>query len=136
MDHNRLLHSASFILIDFKRNDCRDGEDQLVVGVGRPDGCTDPLRRPCAWIVLADHVVDFAEFGQLALHWIIEDRQARHFDDAALDRIHKTEIGDNPGKQPTFGIARATQEERRRGYIVHGVDAGILDRRQMIEQPP
>jgi hypothetical protein len=35
MDHNRLLHSASFILIGFKRNDCRDGEDQLVVGVRR-----------------------------------------------------------------------------------------------------
>ncbi len=49
---------------------------------------------------------------------IIRDRDARQFDDAALDRIHQAEIGDDPGKQGSLSIARATQEKRRRRQIV------------------
>jgi hypothetical protein len=33
---------------------------------------------------------------------------------AALDRIHQTEIGNHPGKQGSFSVPRTAQEERRR----------------------
>ena len=61
---------------------------------------------------------------------------AGHLDDAGLDGVDQREVGDDPGEERPFGIARAAQEERRGRQVVdrldadlglHGLDAGNPD---------
>ena len=76
---------------------------------------------------------EIAEHRHLAAGDVVRDRDARQFDDAALDGIHQREVAHRPREQRAFGVAGAAQEERRRGQIddaadaelaVHGFEAG------------
>ena len=39
--------------------------------------------------------------------------------------FHQREITDRPGEERSFGPARSTEEERRRGEVVDGADAKL-----------
>jgi hypothetical protein len=51
---------------------------------------------------------------------IVGDRDPRHLDDAAFDRVNQREIRDDPGKKKAFVVARAAQKERRRRDVIDG----------------
>ena len=67
--------------------------------------------------VLADVLPEIAEDGQLVAGDVFGHRNARQFDDAALDGVHEGEVAHSPGKERAFGITRAAQEEGCGGEI-------------------
>ena len=75
--------------------------------------------------VLADAQPEVAVGRLLAGHGVVGHRHAGHLDDAGLDGVDQGEIGNHPGKERAFGIARAAQEERRGRKIVDGLHADL-----------
>ncbi len=73
--------------------------------------------------ILGDVPVHVAELRQLALDGVVEHRQARHLDDAALDGVEQAEIGRHPREQSALGITRAPEEEGGCRDVVDGPDA-------------
>ncbi len=82
-------------------------------------------------------VPEIAEHGHVVAGDVVGYGNARQFDDAAFDGVHEREIGHGPGKERAFGIAGATQEERRSGKVYHPREADFaLDGLQAIDPEP
>ena len=87
--------------------------------------------------VLADIFPEGAVHQVFRLRGIICDRDARHFDDAALDGVGQREIRDDPGKQHALAIAGTAEKERRGGQIVDRPDADLaLNSFQAVDPDP
>ncbi len=67
--------------------------------------------------VLADVLPEVAEHRHLVAGDVLRDGDARQLDDAALDGVHEREVAHRPREERAFGVARAAEEERRRGEI-------------------
>ena len=68
--------------------------------------------------VFADVFPQVAEHRHLFTGDVLSHRHTRQLDNAAFDGVHQREVAHGPGEQRAFGIARATEEERR-GRQVH-----------------
>ncbi len=77
-------------------------------------GCHRTTGAPAAAREIGAHVlVDVTEDWLVALNDIVMCRDARNHDDAALDRVHKREVRDHPGKKFTLPVAGTAQEKWR-----------------------
>ena len=83
----------------------------------------------------------FAEHRHLIAGDVFRHRDARQFDDAALDGVHEREVAHRPREQRALGIAGAAQEEWRRGQVddaaepelaVHRFEAGNPKARRLV----
>src|SRR6185369_6211257 len=70
-----------------------------------------------------DMLVDDAVGGLVALHRVVDDRDAGDLDDAGLDGVDEGEVGDDPGEEDALGVAGTLEVERGRGNVVDGADA-------------
>ncbi len=85
----------------------------------------------------ADVLPQVAKHGHFATGDVVGNRHPRQFDDAALDCVHQREVAHRPWEQRSLGIARATQEEGRRGQVDHPRDAELaVDRLQPGDPQP
>ena len=68
---------------------------------------------------------EVAELRHVPAGDVVGNGHARQFDDAAFDGVHQREVAHRPREQRSFGVARAAQEERRRGEVHHAGDAEL-----------
>ena len=73
--------------------------------------------------VLADVLPEVAVDRHLVTGNVFGDRHARQLDDAAFDGIHQREVAHRPGKERAFGVAGATQKERRRREVEDALES-------------
>ena len=62
----------------------------------------------------------------LPLHRVVGDGNAGNLDDARLDGVDEREVGDDPGEEVPFPIARAAEEEGGRRQVVEAADADLV----------
>ena len=80
---------------------------------------------------VADMDPEVAILGIFAGHRVIGDGDPGNLDDPGLDGVHEREVGNDPGEQGPFGIARAFEIERRGGQVINRLHADFpMDRLQ------
>src|SRR5579871_943594 len=72
-----------------------------------------------------DVLPEIAEDGYVGARDVIGHGDAGEFDDAALDGVHEREVAHGPVKESAFVVARAAQEEGRRGQVKDAGDAQL-----------
>src|SRR5271157_4292733 len=76
--------------------------------------------------LLADSRPEVAVGRLIPLHRVVGDGNAGNLDDARLDGVDEREVGDDPGKEVAFPIARAAEEEGGRRQVVEAADADLI----------
>src|SRR5208337_2203379 len=75
---------------------------------------------------LADSGPEVAVGRLIPLHRVVGDGNAGNLDDARLDGVDEREVGDDPGKEVPFPIARAPEEEGGRRQVLEAADADLV----------
>ena len=81
---------------------------------------------PLAGKLFPDSRPEVAVGRLLALHRVVGDGNAGNLDDARLDGVDEREVGDDPGEEVPFPVARAAEEERGRRQVVEAPDADLV----------
>jgi hypothetical protein len=85
--------------------------------------------------LLADAGPEVAIGRLIAQHRVIGDGDPGNLDDARLDGVNQREVGDDPGEERPFAVARAAEEERGRRQVVNRPDAGLVADRLQAREP-
>ena len=105
---------------------CRARTARSAAAAGVESGSSSPTcRAPFFGIRLADVLPQIAKDRRVGVDRVVGHRHARQLDDAAFDRVHQREIGDDPGEQRAFLVAGAAQEEGRGGEVVDGAQPDL-----------
>ena len=77
------------------------------------------LAAPLLRHLRADVLPQVAEHRHVVARDVVGDWHTRQLDDPAFDGVHEGEVTHRPREQRSFGVARATEEERRCGEVHH-----------------